>query len=305
MTTNPRLVFVMGKGGVGRSTVSAAMGLALARRGLRTLVIETSSRSVVGEMFGHGPAQYDPTEVRPRLFCCRVTWQECLREYALMKLKFQTLYRLAFENPFVQGLLPTVPGVPEILVIGKVIYCATDGVKGLGPLDVVVVDAPATGHGLSMVSVPFVVSETIAKGPLLADAQRLRTILLDRAFTRFHIVVTPEEMPVAEAIELYRELQSRYSLPLGAVIANAVQVHSLKDHEREQARLIATSRTAPPGVVAAAQAALFMDSKHRAEMTHLSRLKALLPVVWLPEAFGKGRLDQLADHIEARLWRDA
>jgi len=305
----PRLTFLMGKGGVGRSTVAAAMGLALSRRGLRTLVVETSARQAVPAMFERRAAGYDPVECAPGLHCLRVTWEDALREYGVMKLRFRALYRLVFENPFVRRLLPAVPGVPEILVIGKIAYCATDGVPGIGTPDAVVVDAPATGHGLSLVTAPAVVADTVPAGPLAEDARRLRAVLLDSAFTRFHIVTTPEEMPVSEGIDLHGELSLRHGLPFGPVIVNAFQDLALPGQEREMARLAAASSSAPRGVLAAVQAALFMDARHRAQTAHLDRLKTVvpLPVVRLPEVPGAagGRVKGLADHIDAVLWREA
>lgn len=299
----------MGKGGVGRSTVAAALGLAMARRSLKVLVIETGARQTVPAMFERRGRGYDPVECSDGLFCIRVTWEDALQEYGVMKLRFRALYKLVFENPFVQRLLQAVPGVPEILVMGKIVYASTDGVQGVGRPDAVVVDAPATGHGMSLVSAPFVVGETVSSGPLAEDAARLRDILLDSSFTRFHIVTTPEEMPVSEGIDLYGGLAVHQRLPFGPVIVNAFQGQSLPEPLREMTLLAAGSATAPRGVVAAAHAALFMDARHRAQAAHLDRLRSQvpLPLVRLPEVPGPhaARVGRLADHIDAVLWREA
>ena len=186
----PRLTVVVGKGGVGRSTVSASLGLAASRRGLRTLIVEVAARQSVPAMFDKVGAGYSPVELAPGLWAVRVTWEDALREYGLMKLKLRAAYRLVFENPLVRRLLPAIPGIAEILIIGKIVYAATYGVPGLGRPDAVVLDAPATGHGLALINAPFAVTSTVSSGPLAEDAKRLEAVLRDPAFTSFQMVTT-------------------------------------------------------------------------------------------------------------------
>ncbi len=303
----PRLSVVTGKGGVGRTTVAAAMGLLAARRGLRTVVVEVAARQGVPEVFGVTPRGYDPVECAPGLHALRVTWEDALREYGLMKLKFRALYRLVFENPLVRRVLPAIPGVAEILVIGKVLYVATDGLPGGYAPEVVVLDAPATGHGVALFSAPFAVSDAVGSGPLAEDASRLRALLLDRGFSRFHIVATPEEMPVAEAVETYERLAVRLGLPFGPTLLNGVQDRGLTPTMRNSLRLFA-GRAGP--VACVARAALFMASRDEMQREHAMRLArhVPLPVVALPDLSGMGgpreRVERLAEHLDARLWRE-
>jgi anion-transporting ArsA/GET3 family ATPase len=306
----PRLTILVGKGGTGRSTVTAAMGLAAARRGLRVLMVEVASRQSIPGLFDRQGAGYEPVACGDNLWCLRVTWEDALREYGLMKLKLRAAYQLVFENPFVRRLLPAIPGVAEIVVIGKVVYAATDGVPGLGRLDAVFLDAPATGHGLSLLTAPMVIGETVAAGPLAKDARHLADVLLDPAFTRLHVVTTPEEMPVAEGVELYSALGVRRGLPFGPVIANALQEAGLTPEQRETLAMLPMSRRAPAGVVAAARAALFIDARREAQRAHVERLKGQipLPVVRLPDVVADGsarvRVERLAEHLDAVLWRE-
>lgn len=309
-STIPRMSVLVGKGGVGRSTLTAALGLVSARRGRNTILVETASRQSIPAMFGVEPRGYEPVECAPNLHCIRVTWEDALREYGLMKLKFRTLYRVVFENPFVRRLLPAIPGIPDILVIGKILHVATDGIAGLGIADSVIVDSPATGHGLSLFASPTVVSATVPTGPMAEDARRLEALLLDKAFTRFHIVTTPEEMPVVESLELFSDLGERYGLPFGPVLLNGVQDRGLQtSHLRSLTRV---SRNLEPDdpAVPEVEGALFMAARYDMQRVHVSRLKRHipLPVIRLPDlpagTQGQGRVEALANHLDATIWRE-
>ena len=307
----PRLTVVVGKGGVGRSTVAAALGLTAARRGLRTLIVEVASRQSVPAMFDKVGAGYSPVELSPGLWSVRVTWEDALREYGLMKLKLRAAYRLVFENALVRRLLPAIPGIAEILIIGKIVYAATDGVPGLGRPDAVILDAPATGHGLALINAPLAVTSTVSAGPLADDAKRLEAVMRDPAFTSFQLVTTAEDMPVSETVELYQELGVRRGLPLGPLIVNAVQETGLTERQREALLLLLGGRGPPAGIAAATRAALFMDARYQVQRGHIERLRGLipLPVVRLPELAGirdsTARVGRLADHLDAVLWREA
>lgn len=309
-STVPRLTILVGKGGVGRSTLTAALGLVSARRGLNTVMVETASRQSIPSLFGMEPLGYRPVRCAENLHCIRVTWEDALREYGLMKLKFRAMYRLVFENPFVRRLLPAIPGISDILVIGKILHVATDGLADSGRPDAVILDSPATGHGLSLFAAPKVVSDTVPSGPMAEDARRLRGLLLDRTFTRFHIVTTPEEMPVAESVELFSDLGGTYGLPFGPVLVNGVQRRGLQASHRRSLSTFSRSVGPEDPVTAEVEGALFMAARYEMQRGHVSRLKreVPLPVVELPDlpsgTSGNRRVKTLADHLDAVLWRE-
>jgi anion-transporting ArsA/GET3 family ATPase len=308
--TPPRLVVLVGKGGVGRSTLAAALGLVSAGRGRRTLLVEVAASQVVPGWFEVRERGYRPVRLAPNLHAHRVGWEDALREYGLMKLHVRALYRLVFENPFVRRLLPAIPGVAEILVMGKVIWSVTDGVDGLGPVDTVILDAPATGHGISLLTSPDVVSATVPTGPLAEDARRLRGLLRDPATTRFHLVTTPEEMPVAESEEIHRVLAGRHDLPFGPILANQVLSRGLRAEQRDTLAVAARSALGTPDSCAAVSAALLMADRAQLQRAHLQRLRhrVPLPLIELPDVRGgrtpRQRIDVLAQHLAARLWRE-
>lgn len=306
----PRLVVLVGKGGVGRSTVAAALGLVAARRGRRTLVVEVAAGPVVPGMYGVQGRGYQPVECAPNLWTQRVGWEDALREYGLMKLKVRTLYRLVFENPFVRRLLPAIPGISEILVIGKILYSVTEGLPHLGRMDTVILDAPATGHGVSLLTAPSVVAATVPAGPLAEDARRLRALLLDRSLTRFHIVTTPEEMPVAESEELYEALAVTQGLPFGPVLVNQVRGRGLRPAQREQLGMAVRSVHRTDAACSVVSGALFMADRADVQRAHMQRLRnrVPLPLIELPDLRGgrapRERIEVLADHLDAHLWRE-
>lgn len=306
----PRLSVVSGKGGVGRTTVAAAMGLLAARRGHSAVIVEVAARQGVPDVFGVAPRGYEPVECAPGLLAIRVTWEDALREYGLMKLKFRVLYRVVFENPLVRRILPAIPGVAEILVIGKVLYVATDGLPDGRSPDVVILDAPATGHGVALFSAPFAVSEAVEAGPLAEDARRLKALLLDGKFSRFHLVVTPEEMPVAEGIETYERLAGRNGLPFGEVFLNGVQDYGLSLDRRRALQVFAGQLSGDEPVALAVRAALFMAARDEMQRDHAARLARHVPlsVISLPDLSGiagaRERVERLAEHLDSRLWRE-
>lgn len=308
----PRLAVVVGKGGVGRSSISAAMGLVAARRGRRTLIVEVTDRPVMPSWFGVPDRGYDPARLDPRLplFSHRVSWQDALREYGLIKLRVQALYRLVFQNPFVQRLLPAIPGIAEIVVMGKIEWSATRGLKETGPLDTVVLDAPATGHGVSLLTSPEVVAESVPAGPLAEDARRLRDFLKDPRQTQFHLVTLPEEMPVREAEDLWHVLGRQAGMPFASLLVNQHREGDLPPDGEAALGLLGRSRDLAPEVCASIAAALRTAVRARQEREYLGRLETRVPLPrWhLPEVPGarthRDRVEVLAEHLDAFLWRE-
>src|SRR3954463_11551008 len=150
-----RLVVVTGKGGTGKSTISAALALAAAKRGKRVLVCEVVAKERVADFFGRPPSGTKLRELAPNLYSVHVRPREAMREYALMTLKSETLYRLAFENAAARYFLAAAPSLAEIVMLGKVWWhAAHDMDRGRPRWDLVVLDAPATGHGLTFLAVP-------------------------------------------------------------------------------------------------------------------------------------------------------
>ena len=216
-----RLVVVTGKGGTGKSTISAAVALAAARRGKKVLVCEVVAKERVADFFGRPPSGTQIRELVPNLYSIHVRPREAMREYALMILKYETLYRIAFENAAARYFLAAAPSLAEIVMLGKVWWHASQETeRGRLRWDMVVLDAPATGHGLTFLTVPEVFLRLVSEGPLARDMRSMQSLLADPAKCSICVVALPEEMPANEAVELDRALR-QHEFPAGPLFLNA------------------------------------------------------------------------------------
>jgi anion-transporting ArsA/GET3 family ATPase len=235
-----RLLIVAGKGGVGKSTVSAALALAASRHGKRVLIAEILGAERVSHYFEVPPVGQTIKQIRPNLFAVNIKPRDAMREYALMVLRLKTLYNIVFENKLVRYFLDAFPGLNELVMLGKVWYHVEEKDKRTGKpkWDLIVVDAPATGHGVFFLEFPQVVLDAIESGPLAFYAGKMRDLLTDRERTSMQIVTIPEEMPVKEAIDLRRVVEERLHIPIGYLIVNAVHPPLFNKREYEDYHLL-------------------------------------------------------------------
>lgn len=200
------LILVCGKGGVGRSTVAASLAAACAARGRKTLLYETNAKDRLGEYFGREPVGTEIAPLAPNLWGVNATPASALAEYGLMILKFQTVYEMVFENRVTRAFLRAIPGLDDYALLGKAWYHTTHETRGRRTWDTVVFDLPASGHAVSMLRVPWVITETVPEGPLTRDARTIKALLTDPARTAAVLVTLAEEMPANEACELEARL---------------------------------------------------------------------------------------------------
>lgn len=205
-----RLILVLGKGGVGRSTMAASIAAACARRGRRTLLYQSNANDRFGDYFGRPPCGPTPTELAPNLWGLNTSPAAALHEYGLMILKFQKVYEMIFENRVTKAFLRAIPGLDDYAILGKAWFHTTEEKRGKPLWDTVVFDMPASGHSFTMLRIPWVIMETVPEGPLTRDARTLQALLRDPARTAAVMVTIAEEMPTTEARELTARLE-----PLG------------------------------------------------------------------------------------------
>jgi anion-transporting ArsA/GET3 family ATPase len=270
-----RLVVVTGKGGTGKSTVAAALALLAARAGKRVLVAEVNASERVAPLLGAPPAGPTIHEARPGIFTVNVTPLASLREYGLKVVKFQAIYDAVFENRLVRHFLRVVPGLGELVMLGKILHEARAEERGRPRWDQVIVDAPATGHAVQLLRVPGAMLGMVPPGPLRTDAQWMQAWLVDPARTTAVLVTLPEEMPVTEAIELDAQLRERVGLKPAAVLMNAMPEPRFT---AEQAARLGRLASAPAPVGPAASAAQLHAVRAGLARHELKRLRAALPI---------------------------
>ena len=296
-----RLVVVTGKGGTGKSTLSAAISLAASRRGKRVLVCEVSARERVSELLGRPPSGTEIRELLPNLYSVHVRPAEAMREYGIMVLRSETIYNLVFERRWVRYFLNAAPSLAEIVMLGKVWWhAAREMERGRPRWDLVVLDAPATGHGLTFLTVPEVFLSIVSEGPLARDMRDMQSLLADPDRSRTCIVTLPEEMPVNETIELHRAL-AQHGLPQGALFLNGVFARRFTPQERTQVA------RGGPRLAAAAEAAEQHEARADLSLRYEAVLRDQVPLPLVPvpyvfdRTFGLAGIEKVARAVEAGL----
>jgi anion-transporting ArsA/GET3 family ATPase len=217
MKHSPQILFVTGKGGVGKTSVSIMLGLAQAQRGLKTIIVQTYGAQRVSSFFQKPPASYTPQLLSPNLYVIRITAKEAIKEYALQQLKFQRVYELVFENRFAKPLLQGAPGLHDAVHLGKIYDLAH---REQWPQ--IIVDAPATGHALSMLRSARTMMELTKIGPMYNSNALVNKVFSDPTRTNIVLVSLLEELPVQETIELWNSLNSDQQKQCCALIQNKV-----------------------------------------------------------------------------------
>jgi anion-transporting ArsA/GET3 family ATPase len=283
-----RFLFVTGKGGVGKSTVCAALAASLAAEGKRVLVAVTGAKERLSTLLGGPPLDTSVREIVPRVFGVRLSAEVAIREYGHLKLKSRALADALFENRYVQGFFAGAPGLKEWALLGKAWYHSTEVVDGKPRFDCVLFDAPATGHGLDMLRVPKVLVELSPPGLLRTDAERAWRMLQDPSESGVVIVAIPEELPVNETEELVRAVRGELSLPVAALVVNAVRSELFGAADREKLYELRSRLPLPEGPgVSALSAGIRRAVRERVQADCRVRLSALgLPEVALPAIVG-------------------
>jgi anion-transporting ArsA/GET3 family ATPase len=300
-----RLVFVTGKGGVGKSTVAAALGMLAARRGLRTVVAELSSQDRIQRLFEHGGEHFKEVELAPGLFTISIDPDGAMDEY--LRVKVGAMGHMLGSSRLFHTFTMATPGMRELLSIGKVweLSQAHRRTEGADPYDLVIVDAPATGHGVGLLKTPSTFSEIARVGPIAHQGRQIAKTISNRKFTGVIAVATPEEMPVNETLSL-RESLSKNGLELDLVVVNAL--YPMRFDDREVKQLAAVLRRArSPVSRSALGAALSEHARAETQREQEGRLRAELDgrLATLPYLFvdhvGPEEVEELADALERQL----
>ncbi|MEJ7798620.1 MAG: ArsA-related P-loop ATPase [Solirubrobacteraceae bacterium] len=293
-----RLLVVTGKGGVGKTTVAAALGLVAARAGKRTIVAEVARRGDVASAFDRtGAEPFEEIELAPGLFHISIDPQDALEEYLRDQLPRGPIAELLARSRVFGLLAAATPGMRELLTVGKLWELAQleRRTPGAGAYDLVVVDAPATGHGVAVLSAPRTFAAAAGSGPVARQGRIIDATLSDPAATAVVAVARAEELAVTETGELRTSLRASMGLELERVVANAL------DPDRFSAREAAhlePHRAQPP--VARALVGHRRALRQRAQLERLGELTGQQPAC-LELHPGGPQLERLADELAPQL----
>jgi anion-transporting ArsA/GET3 family ATPase len=296
-----RLVVVTGKGGVGKTTVAAALGLIAARSGKRTVICEVAEQERLAALFGVGQSGHEERELAPGLHSISVDPERAKEEWLRYQLKSGTLAGVLGGSSLFRYLSAAAPGLSELVTIGKVWDLAQlERRTGGSVFDLAIVDAPATGHGIAMLRAPSTYASVARVGPIRRQALKIDGFLRDPGRTGVVVVALPEEMPVNETFDLERRLAEEMEMAIDRAVVNGLYPERFTAAEAERLQGAA-------GENGAVRAAVAEHERVRGQRAQLRRLRRGLeaPVTTLPFLFepelGLEQLEELARRLERRL----
>jgi arsenite-transporting ATPase len=293
------VIVVAGKGGVGKTTVSAALAKMAARAGRSVLLVELEGKSVLTAAFGHrGGLGYEETTLAPRVRARRLTPDDALVEY-LEDHGLRKVSRRLARTGVLDVVSTAIPGIRDVLVLGKV-----KQLERARLADLIVVDAPATGHALTFLTSASGLVGAARGGPLRSQALEVVELLHDPDRCRVMLVTLPEELPVSETIESAYALEDKAGVQLSPVVVNGCDPAPV-GLDRSAADVAASAGLkVEAGRLAALDAARrFRLARHAVSEEQVARLRRELPLpqLLLPAlagaAVGATETDVLAEAL--------
>ncbi len=320
----PKILIVSGKGGVGKTTVSAALALVAARRGRKVCIAEVDRKGTLPRLFGGRELGYEPGQIAPGVWGMNIVPEQALGEYLEVQYHMKRVSKVFSSTHFVDYITTAAPGLKDILVLGKIWYLeqGKQGGRASQDFDTIVVDAPAAGHMLTFLSAPMGLSDALRLGPVRRQSDWLVEMLRDPKRSRVHLVTLAEEMPVSETLETAEALRTKVGLDPGAVFANAVYQELLKKEDEETLERVMADENPRELRTRAAEVSLrldkedlgalvgyarFLEARREIQAKHLRALRTGVedPVIELPFLFSAGLalpdIETLADVMEEKV----
>ena len=285
-----RLLFVTGKGGVGKTTVAAGLALLASQRGKRTLVCEVDAKGNLADFYESGPTKFDAREIQPGLFAMSMDTERSLDEYLRLFLRIPVMGRIGPIARIFDFVATAAPGVKEILTVGKLAYEVREN-----HYDLVVVDASPTGHVIGQLAAPQAINSLVQVGLVRSQTDWMLEILSDPVRTGLVIVATPEEMPVNETIDLAGRVKAETTVDLAGIIVNRVLPELFGRGEEEvfeglagQEDLDAKLGGDASPLIAAARLAVTLRRTRAVHLEHLrDSIDPALPMLYVPYLFSR------------------
>ena len=292
-----RVVIVAGKGGVGKTTVTAALATAAARTGMSVLIVEVEGKSGLAAAFGEAPLTYEEAELRPGVRARTLTPDDALLEY-LDDHGMRRISRRLSRSGALDVVATAVPGMRDILVLGKV-----KQLERARAADLIVLDAPAAGHAVNFLLSARGLVDAVKVGPIQRQAADVVELLNDPARCRVMLVTLPEETPVNELVDTAFAVEDRAGVALGPIVVNGcIPPLGVAGDVRADARAAGITLTERE-VDALTAAAEFRSGLVHRQAEQCARLAARLPLpqLRLPSFFtadvGPAEIEVLADEL--------
>ncbi len=313
------LLINSGKGGVGKSTLSAALAVLAARKGKRVLLIESDTKpdsfGRLHEIFQVPPMGHQPREIFPNLWGASLVSDQALEDYATSVIKVRAIVKAVFNTEFIRMAYVAAPGVKELLLMLAIYLLSEErDRRGRRKYDLIVYDAPPTGHGLFFLTMPQTLIDVVKVGPLIPVARNVNNFLMDPKRTRLNLVTIAQEMPVIETMEFIDSIRTTMDVGIGCVFMNGLHSRAVPDADEPQAAKLrdyakaGTAVDSPETKIlkAITECETQSNQRYQIETGHAAKLKPEgIPVVNVPfiyaERFDKTTIHEVARCLETQI----
>ncbi len=219
---NRRLIVVTGKGGVGKSAMTAALGRVLSGLGRRTLVLEVDPRENLHQLLDVAPSGGEISSVDEHLWLQNLKPIRVVDWVVRRQVKVEMVAQRVLKSPVYHRFVEGAPGLREMAILGHALRLVRGDAKGAPEIDTVILDAPATGHGIYLLTAARLYAEAIGDGPFSKLAGEIADFASDPDATSVVLVTSAEEMPVQEALEMREDLEKKFDRGPDLLVVNSV-----------------------------------------------------------------------------------
>jgi len=229
-----RLVFIVGKGGTGKTTLTAALSLAASMLGKKVLIVEVGEADAIGHLFDKGTLPIIPAQIHENIWGVRINSKAILEEYIHIHVGFNFIANRITRSKIFNHVSDATPGLKEVMTLGQ-IWRWEQGLTNDGSpyYDIIFIDAPATGHGFNLLRMPQALIDMLRVGPIVEQTRIVNDLLMDTNKTWLTVVTLPEELPVNETIEFWHAAQHDINMPVQLTFINGVYHHLFEDQEND------------------------------------------------------------------------